>query len=201
VTVLPAHHGVHGDQRGVRVLDPDDGEERARPGVADPVRQAAPRGLDQRTVVRVRHHVLRQERHVVARGDHLAEQRQPQHLGGDHGNDLRRTGQRHPPRLHHRDRRDRHLPAVAHAEVADGQVVGVEQGAAGPGLRTGRDAGRRPGAHQAQRIAGVDRQRGHHLRVQPDDAAAGVQGRRPQGHGQREIVCHRGGLSFGSGLP
>jgi hypothetical protein len=30
--------------------------------------------------------------------------------------------------------------------------------------------------------------------VQPDDAAACVESRRPQGHGQREIVCHRGSL-------
>jgi hypothetical protein len=194
VAVLPPDHRVHGDQRGVPVLDVHDGQQRAGPRVADPVRQAAPGRLDQRPVGRVRHHVLRQQRHVVAGADHLAEQRQPQHLRRHHGDDLGRPGQRHPARLAERDRRDRDLPAVAHPQVAQRQVVGVQQGPAGAGLGPRGDPGGGPVPGQPERITRVDRQRGHHLGVQPDDAAACVESRRPQGHGQREIVCHRGSL-------
>ena len=45
--VLPADHGVHGDQRRAAGSTVDDGEQRARPGVPDAVGQAAPGRLDQ----------------------------------------------------------------------------------------------------------------------------------------------------------
>lgn len=190
--VLPADCGVHGDQGTDLGFGGDDPQQRAGPGIADPGRQAASGHLDQAARRGVGQHVLGQQRHVVPGGDHLAQQRQPEHLRGDHRDDLRRPGEQHPGRRDGRSGANPHLAAVAYAEVAQHQVVGVQQGAARGRLGRGDDPGGHPPAGQPDRIARPQAQRGEHLGVQPDDAAPGVQCGRPQARGQGQLgFAHR----------
>jgi hypothetical protein len=171
-------------------LGGDDREQGAGPAVTDGVGQAAPGRLEDARVQRRERHVLRQQRHVVADGDDLAEQRQPEHLRGHDRGDLRRPGEGHRCRRPQWCRRHGHLAAVAQPEVAQQEIVGVEQGATGAGLRDRGDAGRRAPAGERDRITGAQAQRGEHLGVQPDHAAAGVQRRWAQTGGERQGRGH-----------
>ena len=87
---------------------------------------------------------------------------------------------------------DRHRVTGPYAEVAEQEVVGVQQVPATARLRPGHDAGGDPATGQSDRVTGMQTQRGEHGRMQPDDAAAGVQGRRSQVRGENEIgLGHR----------
>jgi hypothetical protein len=183
---VPADHGVHGDQTALRRVRLGDRQQRGRPRVPDRGGQAAPGGGDQRAGLGGRQHVLGQQRDVVLDRDHLAEQREAQHLGADEGDDVGRAGEYHSMCCPGRERRDGHLAAVADAEVAEEQVVGVEERAAGAGLGQRDDAGGLPAAGQPDRIARVQTERGEHLGVQPHDAAPGVERGGAQAGGQRQ---------------
>jgi hypothetical protein len=194
---VPADHGVHGDQTTFRRLSFGNGQQRGRPRVPDRGGQAAPGGGDQRAGFGGREHVLGQQRDVVLDGDHLAEQREAQHLRADQGDDVGRPGEHHAVGGPGRGGRDGDLAAVTYPEVAQEQVVGVEHRAARSGLGQRDDAGGLPAAGQPDRVARVQAERGEHLGVQPDDAAPGVERGGAQAGGERQgtAVGHAGKTS------
>ena len=173
-TASPADDGRHRDQCRPRGHDVQDGEQHRGPRRSESRGQAAAGPHDVKGTER--REVLRQQRHVVAGRQHLAEQGAAQHGGvdGRHHRGVSGDGDAH--RLRGRCRCELHAAAVGDAEVAQHQVVA--QQLTGSRARRG-DRGERPRRTTSRDQHGVPHgqaEGGEHARVQPDDAAARVQG-------------------------
>src|SRR6266508_2785831 len=103
------------------------------------------------------------------------------------------------------------MPAVADAEVAQCQVVGVEHAPECAGLRERHDAGRGTPSGELDRVTGAQPERRAHLRMHPHDASAGVERGGPQAcgesqrgrdHGHEPIAqLDHSRAAYGGGMP
>ena len=185
--VVPADDRVHGDQPGMRRIAADDREQRRRPGEADRVAQRRAGRPDQWADAL--------SSAITSWGSSdtsspalttLPSSATPQHVGRDTRPQMQRAGDGQPGGRHGGPGRDRDLTAVPAAEVAQQQVVGVEQGARlDPGAATATIPAvtRRPSASPVARAQAERRQ---HLGVQPHDAASRVERGRAQRGGERK---------------
>ena len=129
-----------------------------------------------------------QQRHGVPPRDDLAQQRHPHDLGTERGAGQRRPGEPHDPRGLHPAGRDDHRGAVGKARVGERDVIErrLPRGPVGGGDEGGRHprAGQRDGVPRPQ-PQGVD-----DLGMQPDDAAARVDGGRGEPGDERDLGSH-----------